>query len=99
MTAMPGAVPTLWCDLHGVSRLEQRGIVQPFMLVIQVAAILLMLQAPAGDTLYWGTFILVLPAVVAGTWIGLRLFGQVDGCGFRKAVLVLLMLSGATLIV
>jgi uncharacterized membrane protein YfcA len=96
---MPGAVPTLWCDLHGVSRLEQRGIVQPFMLVIQVAAILLLLQAPAGDTPYWGTFILVLPAVAAGTWIGLRMFRQVDGCGFRKAVLVLLMLSGATLIV
>jgi hypothetical protein len=51
MTAMPGAVPTLWCDLHGVPRLEQRGIVQPFMLVIPVAAILLLLQAPDSDPL------------------------------------------------
>jgi len=32
LTAMSGAVPTLWCDLHGLSQLEQRGIVQPFML-------------------------------------------------------------------
>jgi len=98
MTAMPGAVPTLWCDLHGVSRLEQRGIVQPFMLVIQVAAILLLWQAPDSDVIYWNTFAIVLPAVAAGTWVGLTLFRQVDGLGFRRAVLVLLMLSGATLI-
>jgi hypothetical protein len=56
MTAMPGAVPTLWCDLHGVPRLEQRGIVQPFMLVIPVAAILLLLQAPDSDAPYWNTW-------------------------------------------
>jgi uncharacterized protein len=28
-TAMPGAVPTLWCELRGFSKEQQRGLVQP----------------------------------------------------------------------
>src|SRR4029453_3926971 len=35
LTAMPSAVPTLWCDLRGLSKDQQRGIVQPFMVAMQ----------------------------------------------------------------
>jgi uncharacterized protein len=31
LTAMPGALPTIWCDLHGVPKNQQRGLVQPFI--------------------------------------------------------------------
>jgi len=97
MTAMPGAVPTLWCDLHGISRVEQRGIVQPFMLVTQIAAVLLLLRQPADTAPYWTTFALVLPAVAAGTWFGLWLFTQADARVHRRTILVLLTLSGGSL--
>jgi uncharacterized membrane protein YfcA len=39
-----------------------------------------------------------LPALLAGTWLGVKLYGRLDGAAFRKIVLVLL-LSGAALIV
>jgi uncharacterized membrane protein YfcA len=29
LTAMPGALPTIWCDIHGLPKNQQRGIVQP----------------------------------------------------------------------
>ena len=36
LTAMPGAMPTIWCDLRGISKERQRGMVQPFILVMQI---------------------------------------------------------------
>jgi uncharacterized membrane protein YfcA len=42
-------------------------------------------------------FVIGLPALFAGTWLGLKLFGRLDETGFRKVVLVLLLLSGAVL--
>ena len=50
----------------------------------------------ARDTLI--AFVIGLPAVLAGTWAGLKLYGKLDEGAFRKAVLALLLLSGATLI-
>jgi uncharacterized protein len=37
--------------------------------------------------------------LLAGTWIGMRLYGRLDEAAFRKVVLVLLLLSGAALII
>jgi uncharacterized membrane protein YfcA len=39
-----------------------------------------------------------LPFLLAGTWLGLRLFGRIDEAMFRKIVLALLFISGAVLI-
>ena len=36
-----------------------------------------------------------LPCLLAGTWLGLKLFGRINEAGFRKIVLALLLLSGA----
>jgi hypothetical protein len=35
---------------------------------------------------------------IAGTWLGLKLFGRIDEASFRKIVLALLFVSGAVLI-
>ena len=43
-------------------------------------------------------FLVGLPILLAGTWLGLRLYGRVDEAGFRKLVLALLLVSGAALI-
>src|SRR6188474_2705772 len=39
LTAMPGALPAIWCDLRGVQKEHQRGVVQPFILGMQVFAL------------------------------------------------------------
>jgi uncharacterized membrane protein YfcA len=44
-------------------------------------------------------FLIGLPALFAGTWLGLKLYGRLDEASFRKVVLVLLLVSGAVLIV
>jgi uncharacterized protein len=50
-----------------------------------------------GDTLR--LFLLGLPALLAGTWVGLKLYGRLDEAGFRKVVLGLLLLSGLALVI
>ena len=44
-------------------------------------------------------FLVGLPALALGTWAGLRLFGKLDDQAFRRVVLVLLLVSGASLLI
>jgi uncharacterized protein len=43
-------------------------------------------------------FALGLPALLAGTWVGLKLYARLDEAGFRKVVLGLLLISGLGLV-
>jgi uncharacterized membrane protein YfcA len=36
--------------------------------------------------------------LLAGTWLGMKLYGYLNEAAFRKVVLVLLLVSGAVLI-
>ena len=99
LTAMPGALPTIWCDLRGVQKEHQRGVVQPFILGMQVFALALMLMNPGViDRTLLVSVGLALPALAAGTLIGVILFGRVDDRRFRIVVLSLLLVSGVGMI-
>jgi uncharacterized protein len=39
-----------------------------------------------------------LPALAFGTWAGLKLFGRLNEASFRRVVLSLLLVSGASLL-
>lgn len=97
-TAFPGAIPTLWCNLKGLSKVEQRGIVQPFILLMQVATIAWFSKLGIFAAATWSTFFWCVPAVLAGTALGLQLFDTVDDARFRRVVLLFLLVSGATLV-
>ena len=43
-------------------------------------------------------FVIGLPVLLAGTWVGLRLYTRLDEAGFRRAVLGLLLISGLGLV-
>jgi uncharacterized protein len=95
LTAMPGAMLVIWCDLRGVLKERQRGLVQPYILGMQVFAIALLLSrdgAINSDLLKY--LLLALPALAAGTFAGVALFGTIDDKKFRYSVLCLLLLSG-----
>ena len=40
-----------------------------------------------------------LPFMVAGIWMGFKLYGTIDDEMFRKSVLILVLIAGASLIV
>jgi uncharacterized membrane protein YfcA len=95
LTAMPGAVPTVWSDLRGIAKDRQRGLLQPYIAAMQVAALALLVAAdgvPQGLARHLGV---ALPPLVAGGALGLALYGKVNDRLFRRAVLCALLLSGA----
>ncbi len=96
--AFPSAIPTALCSLRGLAKHEQRGIVQPFILCTQIAGLAYFSKFDSLVTTPIGTFLWCVPAVLLGTWIGLRLFDRIDDALFRRIVLVFLIVSGASFV-
>ena len=97
-TAMPGALPTIWCDLRGVAKEAQRGMVQPFIATMQGLALLMFLSRPEKLPEHLFVNVLIsLPGLAIGTFVGLKMFGKVDEALFRRGVLILLFVSGLAL--
>jgi uncharacterized protein len=95
--AFPGAVPTIWCSLRGLPKDVQRGVVQPFILVMQIATLLYFSRIGMLTEGTIGNYLVCAPAVLFGTWLGLRLFDRIDDAAFRRVVLVFLIVSGLSL--
>jgi uncharacterized protein len=98
LTAMPGAIPTIWCDIHGVPKTEQRGMVQPFIAAMQVFALMLMLVQKDLTTKVLTDFAASIPALIAGTALGIFSFRSVNEAMFRRIILGVLLLSGLMLV-
>ena len=98
-SGLAGILVTIWSGLRAWPKDEQRAVFQPVG-VATFAMIAVWLGGTgmvARDIMI--AFVIGLPAVLAGTWAGLKLYGKLDESHFRKVVLALLMVSGATLVV
>lgn len=92
-----GVLPTIWTQLRGWSKEAARAVYQPYVIVIQAITVVGILLV-AFDWTSIKLFIAILPPVLAGTWIGWQLFGRLNDRRFRQALAVLLIVSGATLV-
>jgi uncharacterized membrane protein YfcA len=88
----------VWCGLRGWPKDEQRAVFQSVGVAIFAATALWLGARGAIERDTAVLALLGLPAVLAGTWVGLRLYGRLDEEGFRCAVLALLMISGFVLL-
>jgi uncharacterized protein len=96
-TGLGGILPMIWSGLRGWPRDEQRAVFQP----TAVATFVMTIAAFGGVGITLDTvrlFVIGLPALVAGSWLGWMLYGTLDEGAFRKVVLVLLPASGTTLV-
>jgi uncharacterized membrane protein YfcA len=95
--AVPGAIATIWCSVRGLPKDVQRGTLQPFVPLMQLATLVycphigLLAGSPS-----W-TYLLCAPAVIGGTWIGLWLFERIDDTAFRRVIALFLPASGMAL--
>ncbi len=99
LTAMPGALPTIWCDINGVPKYQQRGLVQPFIAAMQLFALGLMLSHNSVSSKVLVDFGICLPALIAGTTAGILLFGRINELAFKRTILSVLLFSGLCLLV
>jgi uncharacterized membrane protein YfcA len=92
-----GALPTIWTQLRGWPKHTARAVYQLYIIIIQTVAV-------AG--IVWTSYdraglilvLLILPPVALGTWIGWQLYGRMNDLRFRQGLAMLLIASGATLV-
>ena len=98
-TGLAGILIVIWSNMRGWPRDEQRAAFQP----TGVATFLITLVVLGGSGIITADmlklFALGLPALAIGTWVGWKLYGKLDEASFRKGVLVLLLISGAALVI
>jgi uncharacterized protein len=98
----PGAFVTIWCGLKGWDKKRQRGVFQPFILVMQLLTLATIEVTRAHSHHYdMRSYIefAYVPAALIGTWFGLGIFGRLSDRQFAIAVNLLLIASGVGLFV
>jgi len=102
LAGFPGATVTIWCGLRGWDKQRQRGIYQPFILIMQIAALVLIQVLSTSRAHGHGldlASIEFVPAALLGTWFGLGIFRQMSDRSFVLTVNVLLLASGLGLLI
>ena len=99
MTGLAGVFVTIWCGLRGWTKDEQRSVFQPVLLAAFVTSAVSLIANGAITVEYGKLFLLGAPALAAGMWVGMHLYGRLDDAAFRKVILVLLLISGLVLAV
>jgi hypothetical protein len=97
-TGLAGIVVIMWCQLRGWPKDQQRAVFQPVgVATFAMSAAWLGGQGSISREAMW-LFVIALPVLLVGTWLGLKLYGRLDEAQFRKVVLVLLLASGTVLL-
>ena len=97
-TGLGGILPAIWCGLRGWPKDEQRAVFQPTAVATFLMTIVWLGGAGVLTADIAGLFVIGLPALIAGTWLGWKLYGRLDEASFRKVVFYLLLASGVALV-
>ena len=99
LTGLGGVIITIWVQLRDWPKDVQRTVFQP--VIFSTMSITAITYAISGAYTLEVTklFLLGLPALGAGLWIGMKLYGHLNEAAFRRVILLLLLASGLTLVV
>ena len=98
MASISGPIPVIWVQLRGWTMLAQRGVNQPYNMSVLALSLLSAAIANFLDRTFFIWAAISLPVTLIGAHVGLRLYGRINDAQFRRLVIVLLGLSGLTLI-
>jgi uncharacterized membrane protein YfcA len=99
LAGLSGVLPTIWVSLKGWSKHVKRSLFQTYNLTILIFA--LVSQAVGGFvTIEVGRLLpIALPGTLFGAWLGRKIYNRLGDKHFDQVVLVLLLLSGISIIV
>jgi uncharacterized membrane protein YfcA len=98
ITGLAGIIVVIWSNLRGWPKDVQRTVFQPVGVATFLMSAVGIGTAGIVDAPTAKLFLIGLPILLAGTWLGLKLYGRLDEAAFRKLLLVLVLASGAALI-
>lgn len=99
-SAFPGSMPVVYLGLRGMSKAQTRGITQPYILALQLISlsILALTHTAVFSVQFWLLWAAALPAVLLGSSAGVGLYRRMSEVNFRRATLILLIVSGVSLL-
>lgn len=95
---LSGFIPAIWCTQRGWPREQARGVTQPYILAMHGMALGWLTVGGLVTSATTNRFLIALPAIALGAWIGVRLYGHFNDKRFRQCVLALLIAAGALLL-
>lgn len=100
-SAFPSSMPVVYFGLRGKDKAETRGVVEPYILSLQLVSLLTLsiVRPDVFDPTFWALLCVSLPITLLGATLGVACYRRLSETHFRKVVLVLLSLSGVSLIV
>jgi uncharacterized membrane protein YfcA len=97
LAAFPGCFVTIWCGVRGWSKERQRAVYQPFILAMQIEA-LLVLGIHDSQAIVLEDALVYVPVALVAASLGFALFRRLTNRQFSIAVHALLLVSGAALV-
>lgn len=95
---LSGVLPTIWCSLRRWPKDRQRSVFQLFNTAMHVVTLCgYGISGRLTPAVGW-TLLMALPAIAFGGWMGIKLYKRVDDKAFARVLLILLGLSGLTLV-
>jgi hypothetical protein len=99
LTGLGGVISTISCQWRGWTRDVKGAVFQPVLFAAFVVITISMGIAGAITSETLKLYGLGFPFMLAGLWSGFKLYGTINDETFRKAVLLLLLFAGLSLIV
>lgn len=99
LTGLGGIISTISCQFRGWSRDKQRAVFQPVLFAAFVIISISQFAAGSYTAETVKLYGIGLPFMVAGIWIGFKLYGTINDETFRKTVLILVLIAGVSLVV
>ena len=96
--ALGGLLPTIWVSLQKLPKNSQRGTYEPFIFITSIASIISFYFAGLITLSILVDFIKVFPALILGSWIGIKIYPKINEELFRKAILGLIFVAGLILL-
>jgi len=97
LAGFPGSFVTIWCSMRGWDKLQQRAVYQPYILAMQIVAIVcLRWQVPTDGDI--APALVFVPFALLGAIAGLAVFQCLTNRQFQVALSVLLAISGVGLL-
>lgn len=93
-----GALPAIWTDAQGWPKDRARALMQPFIVLMQAVAGISLAAAGFFTRDSAAMLAISLPALLLGTFLGLRAYSLLPQQGFRVVLLTLLLISGLSLL-
>lgn len=97
LAGLSGALPTMWCAMRPWPKAEQRAVLQPYNLAVQLVAIALFALQGAFDRETALILAVATPFTMIAAQAGLAVFKRMDDDRFRRLLILMMLASGALL--